>query len=49
MGLTPLDGLMMGTRSGSIDPSILNFVVKESGMNIDTLTNDLNKNSGLFG
>ena len=49
MGLTPLDGLMMGTRSGSIDPSILEYVSKESGKNIKELVNDLNKNSGLVG
>lgn len=49
MGLTPLDGLMMGTRSGSIDPSILQFVVQESGMSIEEITNDLNKKSGFLG
>ena len=49
MGLTPLDGLMMGTRSGSIDPSILQYVMKESGKDIDEVTNELNKNSGFEG
>ena len=49
MGLTPLDGLVMGTRSGSIDPSIIKFMVDETGMNVDDITNDLNKNSGLLG
>ena len=49
MGLTPLDGLMMGTRSGSIDPSILEFVCKEADISISDVTNDLNKKSGLFG
>lgn len=49
MGLTPLDGLMMGTRSGAIDPSILEYVCKESGMSIGDVTNDLNKKSGLLG
>ncbi len=49
MGLTPLDGLMMGTRSGSIDPSILEYVCKESGENIADVTNALNKKSGLLG
>ena len=49
MGITPLDGLMMGTRSGSIDPSILEYVCKESGMSIGDVTNDLNKKSGLLG
>ena len=49
MGITPLDGLMMGTRSGSIDPSILEYVCKESGEDISEVTNDLNKKSGLLG
>ncbi len=49
MGLTPLDGLMMGTRSGAIDPSIIEYVVKESGMNVSEITNELNKKSGLLG
>ena len=49
MGLTPLDGLMMGTRSGSIDPSILQYVMQESGKSIEEVTNDLNKNSGFLG
>lgn len=49
MGLTPLDGLMMGTRSGAIDPSILEYVCKESGMSISEVTNDLNKKSGFLG
>lgn len=49
MGLTPLDGVMMGTRSGSIDPSILEYVCKESGMSIEEVTNELNKKSGMLG
>ena len=49
MGLTPLDGLMMGTRCGAIDPSIIEFVVQESGLNVNEVTNDLNKKSGFFG
>jgi acetate kinase len=49
MGLTPLDGVMMGTRSGSIDPSILEYVCKESGMDISEVTNKLNKASGYLG
>ena len=49
MGLTPLDGLMMGTRSGAVDPSILEYVCKESGESIADVTNDLNKKSGLLG
>lgn len=49
MGLTPLDGLMMGTRSGSIDPSIIKYVIDESGMTYDEVDNALNKKSGLLG
>ena len=49
MGLTPLDGLMMGTRSGSIDPSIIEFVMKETGMKAEKVTNALNKQSGFLG
>ena len=49
MGLTPLDGVVMGTRSGSIDPSIIKFMVDETGMTVDEVTNLLNKKSGLIG
>ncbi len=49
MGLTPLDGLMMGTRSGSVDPSIIEYVCKESGEGVSEVTNDLNKKSGFMG
>ena len=49
MGLTPLDGLMMGTRSGAIAPSILEYVCKESEMTVAEVTNALNKKSGLAG
>ena len=49
MGLTPLDGLMMGTRSGSIDPSIIKYMIDESGMSYDEVDNALNKKSGLLG
>ena len=49
MGLTPLDGLMMGTRSGSIDPSIIEYVCKESDTDVSEVTNALNKKSGLLG
>ena len=49
MGLTPLDGLVMGTRSGSIDPSIIKFVVDEGKYTLDYVMNELNKNSGLKG
>ena len=49
MGLTPLDGLMMGTRCGAIDPSIIEYVCKESGMSVEEVTTILNKKSGLLG
>ena len=49
MGLTPLDGLVMGTRSGAIDPSIIKFVVDEGKMSLDSVMDQLNKNSGLKG
>jgi acetate kinase len=49
MGLTPLDGLVMGTRSGSIDPSIIKFISNEAGLSVDEIDNALNKNSGLKG
>lgn len=49
MGLTPLDGLMMCTRSGTIDSSIIEYVSKESGMDVSEITNKLNKESGLLG
>lgn len=49
MGLTPLDGLVMGTRSGAIDPSIIKFIADETHKSLDDITNDLNKKSGLLG
>ena len=49
MGLTPLDGLIMGTRSGSIDPSIIKFMIDETGKSVDEIADELNKNSGLLG
>ena len=49
MGLTPLDGLMMCTRSGSVDPSILDYVSKQTGKSLATLTDELNKGSGFLG
>lgn len=49
MGFTPLAGIMMGTRSGDIDPSILEYVSKKTGESLSELTNDLNKKSGLLG
>ena len=48
MGFTPLEGLAMGTRSGSIDPAIVTFLMKEEGLTADEVTDLLNKKSGLF-
>lgn len=49
MGLTPLAGIMMGTRSGDIDSSIIEYMCKETGKTVFEISNDLNKNSGLLG
>lgn len=49
MGFTPLAGIMMGTRSGDIDASILDYMSKKTGESLEELTNDLNKKSGLLG
>jgi len=49
MGLTPLEGLMMGTRSGDVDPSVIPLLMHEEGMQIDEVMTLLNKKSGLFG
>ncbi|UOO80912.1 acetate kinase [Uruburuella testudinis] len=49
MGLTPLEGLVMGTRSGDIDPSVFSFLAQNANMNITQITDMLNKKSGLLG
>ena len=49
MGLTPLEGLVMGTRSGDIDPSIFYFLMKWEGLSADEVYTLLNKRSGLLG
>jgi len=49
MGFTPLEGLMMGTRCGDIDPSIHKFLMEAEGFNIGEVDNILNKQSGLLG
>ncbi len=49
MGLTPLAGIMMGTRSGDIDPSIFKYIEEQTGMNTAEITNALNKESGMLG
>ena len=49
MGYTPLEGVMMGSRSGDVDPSICERIMKETGMTISETVNYLNKKSGLIG
>ena len=49
MGLTPLEGLVMGTRSGDIDPAIMEFVAKKENLDIAGIMNVLNKKSGVEG
>lgn len=49
MGLTPLDGLVMGTRCGTIDSSIIEYICKERNMSVEDVNTVLNKKSGLLG
>lgn len=49
MGLTPLDGLMMGTRCGAIDPAIVTFVMEHEGLSPAEMSDLMNKKSGLLG
>lgn len=49
MGLTPLEGLVMGTRSGDIDPAIMEFLAKKENLDIAGVMNVLNKKSGVYG
>ena len=49
MGLTPLEGLVMGTRSGDIDPAIMEYIAKKENLDIAGVMNVLNKKSGLEG
>lgn len=49
MGFTPLAGIMMGTRSGDVDPSIIPFIMKKTGKSAEEIVNDLNKQSGFLG
>ena len=49
MGLTPVDGLMMGTRCGSIDPGVLNFIHQKEGKSMEEIWNLINKESGIYG
>ena len=49
MGLTPLEGLIMGTRCGDIDPAIIPFIMKKEGLSIDEVDTLMNKKSGVYG
>ena len=49
MGFTPLAGIMMGTRSGDVDPSIIPYIMEKEGKNAGEVIDDLNKNSGVLG
>jgi acetate kinase len=49
MGFTPLEGLMMGTRSGTVDPGLLIYVLRHKGLSADRLDRALNHESGLLG
>jgi acetate kinase len=49
MGLTPLEGLMMGTRSGDVDPALIPFLAQAEGIELDEVMKILNKKSGLLG
>ena len=49
MGLTPLEGLLMGTRSGDIDPAVVEFICKKENLTVEEALNILNKKSGMLG
>ena len=49
MGMTPLEGLMMGTRSGDMDPAIIEYICKKEGISVEEMTEILNKKSGALG
>ncbi|MGL5406017.1 MAG: acetate/propionate family kinase [Propionibacteriaceae bacterium] len=49
MGLTPLEGLVMGTRSGDVDPGLFKFLAAQEGLTLDEIDTLLNKKSGVFG
>jgi len=49
MGFTPLAGVMMGTRTGDIDPAVVTYVMKKTGMSAEEVLNSFNKKSGLLG
>ncbi len=49
MGITPLEGVIMGTRSGSMDPAVVQFIANNDHLSVDEVLNILNKKSGLLG
>lgn len=49
MGLTPLEGLIMGTRSGDIDPAIISFIAQKERLSVEEMINVCNKQSGVYG
>ncbi len=49
MGLTPLEGLLMGTRSGDVDPAVVEFICKKENLTVEEALNVLNKKSGMLG
>ena len=49
MGLTPLEGLIMGTRSGDVDPAVIQFICNKEGKDVNAVLNILNKKSGILG
>lgn len=49
MGMTPLEGLMMGTRCGDIDPALVSYIIKKENISVDEIDNYLNKKSGMLG
>ena len=49
MGFTPLEGYVMGTRSGSVDPGLLIYLLRRKGLSVEELDHALNYESGLLG
>jgi acetate kinase len=49
MGLTPMEGLVMGTRSGDVDPGVIGYLHRTAGMSVDDIESMLNRRSGVFG
>lgn len=49
MGFTPLEGMIMGTRCGNIDPNVVTYIMKKEGLSPDEMTNVMNKKSGFLG